>query len=278
MIRMERKPNLHFLFFNPFLKFIPEIIIFRVKSLAMAFSGSRSLAAASLLMLLFMVGCSYSQDKMGSTYFNSRMEMVRRQIEARGIRDKEVLDAMKKVERHLFIPEAYRDAAYGDHPLPIGNGQTISQPYIVALMTDELDLASTDKVLEVGTGSGYQAAILAEICDSVFSIEIYETLYESAGKLLNELGYRNIFLKHGDGYKGWPEHAPFDAIIVTCAPTHVPPALEYQLAEGGRMVIPTGDEYYQELILLKKVNGQLEREGIVPVRFVPMIGEDGTSY
>lgn len=244
----------------------------------MSGSGSTRVTFVLLFFLYFIAGCSFSQDRMDDNYLQSRTEMVRRQIEARGIRDRHVLEAMKKVERHLFVPEAYRHSAYGDHPLPIGSGQTISQPYIVALMTDELDLKRTDKVLEVGTGSGYQAAILAEICDSVFTIEIFESLYKSSGTLLHDLGYDNVYLKHGDGYKGWIEHAPFDAIIVTCAPTHVPPALEYQLAEGGRMVIPTGDEHYQELILLRKKDGQLEKQGIVPVRFVPMIGDDGESY
>lgn len=204
--------------------------------------------------------------------------MVEYQIEARGVRDKPVLNAMKRVERHLFIPESYRHSAYGDHPLPIGDGQTISQPYIVALMTDKLDLSQHDKVLEVGTGSGYQAAILGEICDSVFSIEIYESLHKKAGDLLDELGYENIYLKYGDGYKGWKEHAPYDAIIVTCAPTHVPPALQHQLAEGGRMVIPTGTQYRQELYLLIKKDGKLIQDDIVPVQFVPMIRENGDVY
>lgn len=232
----------------------------------------------ALLVLIFIAGCSYSQDKIQENYLHMRMEMVRKQIEARGIRDKKVLDAMKRVERHHFVPHGYEHAAYGDHPLPIGDGQTISQPYIVALMTDQLDLDNKDKVLEVGTGSGYQAAVLAEICDSVFSIEIFESLYKTSGTLLKDLGYDNVILKHGDGYEGWPEHAPFDAIIVTCAPTHIPPALEYQLSEGGRMIIPTGNEYNQELILLIKENGELNQKDVIPVRFVPMIRENGKPY
>jgi len=238
----------------------------------------KKLTAIALLVLIFIAGCSYSQDKMKESYLNMRMDMVRKQIEARGIRDKNVLDAMKRVERHLFVPAGYEHAAYGDHPLPIGDGQTISQPYIVALMTDKLDLDNKDKVLEVGTGSGYQAAILAEICDSVFSIEIYESLYRTSGTLLKDLGYDNVILKHGDGYEGWSEHSPFDAIIVTCAPTHIPPALEYQLSEGGRMIIPTGNEYSQELILLIKEKGQLIQKDVIPVRFVPMIRENGKPY
>lgn len=231
-----------------------------------------------IFLLFLFAACSYSQDKMNNDYLHMRLQMVKRQIEARGIRDKDVLDAMKRVERHLFVPNGYQHSAYGDYPLPIGDGQTISQPYIVALMTDKLDLKNTDKVLEIGTGSGYQAAILAEICDSVFSIEIFESLYLKAGNLLTELGYNNIALKHGDGYKGWIEHAPYDAIIVTCAPSHIPPELEYQLTEGGRMIIPTGKEYKQELILLRKKKGKLIEEDIVPVRFVPMLREDGKSY
>jgi protein-L-isoaspartate(D-aspartate) O-methyltransferase len=231
------------------------------------------------ILLLFMVlGCSYSQDKTHNSFLHMRMQMLRIQIEGRGIRDAKVLDAMKRVERHLFVPDVYKEAAYGDYPLPIGDGQTISQPYIVALMTDKLDLKQGDKVLEIGTGSGYQAAILAEICDSVFSIEIFESLYKRAALLLDELGYENITLKHGDGYKGWAAHAPFNAIIVTCAPTHIPSSLEYQLAEGGRMIIPTGTENRQELILLRKEQGKLIEKDIIPVRFVPMIRENGKTY
>jgi len=232
----------------------------------------------AMFFLFLLAACSYSQDKMKDSFDRQRLDMVSRQIEARGVRDSDVLHALRVVERHRFVPSAYLSAAYGDHPLPIGDGQTISQPYIVALMTASLDLERNDRVLEVGTGSGYQAAILAELCDSVFSIEIFKSLYFNAGVLLDELGYRNIFLKHGDGYEGWQEHAPFDAIIVTCAPSHIPPALEEQLVEGGRMIIPTGNEYSQELVLLKKKKGKLIREEIIPVRFVPMIRKDGKSY
>ena len=242
-----------------------------------AFRSNSPLNIAILLIFL-VAGCSYSQEKTHNSFLHMRMKMLRTQIEGRGIRDADVLDAMKRVERHLFVPDAYKEAAYGDYPLPIGDGQTISQPYIVALMTDKLDLKKGDKVLEIGTGSGYQAAILAEICDSVFSIEIFESLYKRAASLLDELGYENITLKHGDGYKGWEAHAPFDAIIVTCAPTHIPTALEYQLAEGGRMIIPTGTENRQELILLRKEQGKLTEKDIIPVRFVPMIRENGKAY
>jgi len=185
---------------------------------------------------------------------------------------------MKKVGRHLFVPEYEKNYAYKDSPLAIGEGQTISQPYIVALMTEMLELKSTEKVLEIGTGSGYQSAILAEIVDSVFTIEIKESLANKASKLHKRLGYNNIYIKVGDGYKGWPEHAPFDGIIVTCAPTHVPQPLIEQLAEGGRMVIPVGKEDNQELFLFKKTNGKLEKIKTVPVKFVPMINPEGKLY
>ena len=172
-----------------------------------------------------------------------------------------------------YIPLAYRDS-----PLPIDEGQTISQPYIVAFMTDALDLKKDDKVLEIGTGSGYQAAILAEIVDSVYTIEIFEKLGQKAKKLFNELGYNNIYTKIGDGFKGWPEHAPFDAIIVTCAPSNVPEPLKTQLAGGGRMIIPVGGDAVQKLVLLKKKRGKIRRENVLPVRFVPMIDQEGKKY
>lgn len=199
--------------------------------------------------------------------------MVALQIAGRGIENAAVLDAMRSVERHRFVPEYYRDEAYNDYPLPIGEGQTISQPYIVALMTELLALKKDDKVLEIGTGSGYQAAVLAEIVDSVFTIEIVEPLCERAAAILDSLEYDNVSVGCGDGYKGWPEKAPFDAVIVTCAPEDIPEPLVEQLAEGGRMVIPVGDESYQELVLLEKQKGKLERTAIIPVRFVPMTRE-----
>lgn len=214
-----------------------------------------------------------------SDYFTGlRAKMVKEQIEARGISNKKVLNAFRIVERHKFVLPEYIGYAYSDSPLPIIEGQTISQPYIVAFMTDALDLDSSDKVLEIGTGSGYQAAILAQICDSVFTIEIFEKLGKKAKLLCYELEYQNIFCKIGDGYKGWPEHAPFDAIIVTCSPTHVPKALKKQLDEGGRMIIPVGRETVQYLVLLKKKKGKIVEEKILPVRFVPMLDEDGKKY
>ena len=204
--------------------------------------------------------------------------MVRDQIRKRGVTDENVLKAMQKVERHRFVPLEYRAEAYEDHPLPIGDGQTISQPYIVAFMTEALELKPTDRVLEIGTGSGYQAAILAEICDSVYTIEIFESLALSAMKVLNELGYLNVVVKSGDGYQGWAEHAPYDGIIVTCAPENIPGKLEEQLAEGGRMIIPVGGTYTQELILLEKKNGKIQKKNVLPVRFVPMIDGKGNKY
>jgi len=219
-----------------------------------------------------------SQNYNPVNYQEKRAEMVRNQIRSRGIKDEKVLGAMLKVERHRFVPVAYREEAYEDYPLPVGEGQTISQPYIVAFMTEALELNQSDKVLEIGTGSGYQAAILAEICDSVFTIEIFQSLGLSAVKILNELGYTNVFIRIGDGYKGWAEHAPFDAIIVTCSPSHIPDMLEAQLAEGGRMIIPVGGSYTQELILLEKKAGKLQKKNVLPVRFVPMIDENGEKY
>jgi protein-L-isoaspartate(D-aspartate) O-methyltransferase len=219
-----------------------------------------------------------SQTHDATWYDEKRTEMVRDQIRLRGITDKNVLCAMQKVERHQFVPDAYRSEAYEDYPLPIGDGQTISQPYIVAFMTEALELQRTDKVLEIGTGSGYQAAILAEICDSVFSVEIFESLARTAAKTLDSLGYQNIFIRTGDGYEGWQEHAPFNGIIVTCAPGQIPSKLEEQLAEGGRMIIPVGGTYTQELILLEKKNGKLEKKSVLPVRFVPMIDQKGNKY
>ncbi|NTV83216.1 MAG: protein-L-isoaspartate(D-aspartate) O-methyltransferase, partial [Bacteroidales bacterium] len=191
-----------------------------------------------------------SQTYNDAWFEDKRTEMVRDQIRMRGIKDEKVLAAMQRVERHQFVPWEYRAEAYEDYPLPIGDGQTISQPYIVAFMTEALKLNHSDKVLEIGTGSGYQAAVLAEIVDSVFSVEIYQSLALSAIKVLKEQGYFNVFVHIGDGYQGWEEHAPFDGIIVTCAPNHIPEKLQEQLAEGGRMIIPVGGTYTQELILL----------------------------
>jgi len=199
-----------------------------------------------------------------------RKKMVEEQIVQRGIKDSSVINAMLKVERHLFVPEEYKPYAYEDTPLPIGYGQTISQPYIVALMTELLNLKKEDKVLEIGTGSGYQAAILSLLADSVFTIEIVEGLAKSAEVRLKKLGYKNVFVKCGDGYKGWKEHSPYDKIIVTCAPEEIPQELLKQLKINGIMVLPVGD-IYQELKVVKKTEKGIITEDIIPVRFVPMI-------
>ena len=202
--------------------------------------------------------------------------MVREQIESRGIRNARVLAAMSKVPLHEFVPEHLADAAYEDHPLPIGYSQTISQPYIVALMTELLQLQPGAKVLEVGTGSGYQAAILAEVGAQVYSIEILEPLAKTSAKLLQRLGYVNVQVKRGDGYLGWPQHAPYDAIVVTAAADHVPPPLVEQLKPGGRLVIPVGDGQAQQSLLLveKSVDGSVTTHDVAPVMFVPLTREN----
>ncbi len=208
-------------------------------------------------------------------YRAKRMDMVERQIRGRGIRDARVLAAMEKAPRHLLVDRSLRPGAYSDHPLPIGEGQTISQPYVVALMTEELRLSPTDRVLEIGAGSGYQAAILAEIVKEVFTIEIRKGLAERAAERLKDLGYRNIRVKYADGYFGWQEHAPFDAIIITAAVNHIPPPLLKQLKEGGRLILPLGSTvFYQTLTLVtKNKGGDLSVEQKGEVAFVPMTGE-----
>ncbi len=200
--------------------------------------------------------------------------MVKRQIESRGVNDERVLKAMREVERHKFIPNQHITAAYEDHPLPIGYGQTISQPYIVALMTELCRLNGMEKVLEIGTGSGYQAAVLSLLAKEVYTIEIVEPLGKLAKKRMKEMGYHNVHVRIGDGYKGWPEHAPFDVIIITAAPSEIPQTLFEQLKEGGIMVAPVGD-FHQELITIEKVNGQMVKRVITYVRFVPMIHGEG---
>jgi protein-L-isoaspartate(D-aspartate) O-methyltransferase len=202
-----------------------------------------------------------------------RQRMVQEQLMPRGVHEQRVLAAMSKVPREEFVPQAVRAASYTDQPLPIGYGQTISQPFIVALMTEQLRPSPKDRVLEIGTGSGYQAAVLAELVAEVYSIEIVEPLAKSAEATLQRLGYKNVHVKAGDGYQGWPEFAPFDAVIVTCAPDHVPQPLTDQLKEGGRMIIPVGGPGLQELYLLEKENGQLRQRAVESVRFVPMTGE-----
>ena len=196
--------------------------------------------------------------------------MVKDQLIRRNIKDQRVLNTMRTTPRHLFVPQAYRHMAYQDGPLPIGHDQTISQPYIVAIMTELLQLTGEEKVLEIGTGSGYQAAVLSPLAAQVYTIEIVEPLANSSKVLLQKMGYDNVEVRWGDGYKGWPEQAPFDRIIVTAAPPKIPQALVDQLAVGGRMVLPVG-KHYQELILVTKNEKRITRKEIFPVRFVPMV-------
>ncbi|MBC8501449.1 MAG: protein-L-isoaspartate(D-aspartate) O-methyltransferase [Nanoarchaeota archaeon] len=213
---------------------------------------------------------SIEEDK----YTHLREQMVETQLKTRDINDKAVLDAMKNVPRHEFVPENMRKQAYEDHPIPIGYGQTISQPYIVALMTQTLDVDENDNILEIGTGSGYQAAVLGELVEKVYTIEIIEELATSARERLNRLGYENIRVKHADGYFGWEEHAPFDTIIVTAAANHIPPPLLQQLKDGGKLIIPLGSTLrFQTLTLITKVGNETETEFITGVRFVPLTGE-----
>jgi protein-L-isoaspartate(D-aspartate) O-methyltransferase len=203
-----------------------------------------------------------------------RLQMVEQDIEKRGVKDALALKAMRKVQRHLFVEQSLWSKAYNDHPLPIGEGQTISQPYVVALMTEALALRGGERVLEVGTGSGYQAAVLAEIVKEVFTIEVRPELYTKVRERLQKLGYKNIHLKQGDGYLGWPEYAPFDAIIVTASPNHIPPPLLAQLKEGGRLIIPLGSTtFYQNLTLVTKKGGKAEVKELGAVAFVPLVGE-----
>ena len=208
----------------------------------------------------------------GDSWLPQRQSMVDEQIAERGIRQPEVLQAMEAVPRHLFIPDEQRERAYGDFPLPIGWGQTISQPYVVALMTELLDLDRGDKVLEIGTGSGYHAAVLSRVAGEVYTIEIIADLGRQAQSTLSQLGYRNVHVRVGDGYQGWPEEAPFDAIILTAAPTRIPQPLLDQLKVGGRMVVPVGS-FLQDLQLITKTPTGIEKRTVAPVRFVPMTGE-----
>lgn len=230
------------------------------------------------ILILLILSCCTGKSQQTADYKASRELMVKQQIEARGITDKRVLEAMRKVERHLFVPPELAYKAYGDYPLLIGYGQTISQPYIVAFMTEALELKPYSKVLEIGTGSGYQASILAELCDSVFTVEIVAQLAARAQNLLQMLGYRNVFVHTGDGYQGWARHAPYSAIIVTCSPSHVPEPLTDQLAEGGKMIIPVGERNNQQLVVLVKKAGKLKKEAVLPVRFVPMINKQLEAY
>lgn len=230
-------------------------------------AGARVAAALAILAVL-PCGCTSGEQ----AYTAMRERMVREDIAARGISDSRVLESMSRVPRHLFVPPGLMDVAYMDSPLPIGEDQTISQPYIVALMTESLGLGDSARVLEIGTGSGYQAAVLSWLADSVWTIEIIPSLAENAAALLDTLGYTNVTVRSGDGYYGWPEKAPFDAIIVTAAAPGLPPKLAEQLVFGGRLVIPVGDGR-QKLMTYVKTSSGLELLSSLPVRFVPMTGK-----
>jgi len=225
-------------------------------------------AALTAMGVLFAGGCQGPADPMQK----KRNDMVELQIAARGIRDPRVLEAMRVVPRHLFVPPAEAASAYDDRPLPIGSGQTISQPYVVAFMAEQLRLKGTEKVLEIGTGSGYSTAILASLAARVYSIEIRPELAQEAKERLAKLGVKNVELRAADGYRGWPEEAPFDAILVTAAPEKVPPPLLEQLSASGRMVIPVG-AFYQELKVIERQGGGYTEKSVLPVRFVPFVGE-----
>lgn len=208
---------------------------------------------------------------MSKQWDDKANSMVKYQIEKRGITNTDILRVMRNTPRHLFVPPALASMAYDDYPIPIGEDQTISQPYIVALMTDLLNLKGNEEILEIGTGSGYQAAILSQLVDSVYTIEIVESLANTAKKRLDKLNYHNVVVKHGDGYKGWPSVAPFDAIIVTAAPKEVPQTLIDQLKVGGRIVIPVGDKWQELQLITKTSSDGMKRKTVIPVRFVPMV-------
>lgn len=226
-----------------------------------------------LLLLLCLVSSPPADSADTDQTVKARDRMVREQIEARGISSPRVLDAMRAVPRHEFVPEDLVASAYNDHPLPIGEGQTISQPYIVALMTEALRLKPSDQVLEIGTGSGYQAAILSGLVAEVHTIEIKYKLHENANNILNKLNYKNINCRHGDGYFGWPQAGPFDAIMITAAVDHIPPPLLKQLKDGGRLVLPLGSPFgYQNLVVATKHGDDITVKQVTGVLFVPMTG------
>ena len=243
-------------------KFITLLLLFFMHTSCASNTPDRGKPDASA------TGASQTED---SLWWKQRAEtMVNKQIVSRGIKDKKVIDALKNTPRHEFVPENMVSHAYDDSPLPIGNGQTISQPYIVALMTELLKLKGNEKVLEIGTGSGYQAAVLAPLVDTVYTIELVKPLAETAISALKRLSYNNVVAKQGDGYKGWPEHAPFDHVIITAAPEEIPQELINQLKIGGRMVVPVG-KLSQDLLVITKTKNGIRKENIIPVRFVPMV-------
>jgi len=229
-----------------------------------------------LILLIFAICPSFLMGQVQKDtpkYRQAREQMVLSQIRSRGISDNKVLKAMSEVPRHSFVPKELASRAYRDHPLPIGEGQTISQPYIVALMTESLELKGSERVLEIGTGSGYQAAILANVTKDVYTIEIKEKLYTKANQILDTLGFTNIKTRHSDGYFGWPEAAPFDCIMITAAIDHIPPPLLKQLKDGGRLILPLGNPFsYQNLSLVTKHGEDFTVKQITGVLFVPMTG------
>jgi protein-L-isoaspartate(D-aspartate) O-methyltransferase len=231
-----------------------------------------SLIPLLAVSILGIAVCSSPQAGEQRDPAAERRRMVDQQLRGRDIKDPRVLAAMEKVPRHLFVPANVRHEAYGDHPVPIGHGQTISQPYIVAFMTEALDVRPGHRVLEIGTGSGYQAAVLGELAGEVYTMEIIEPLARSAREALESLGYKNVHVRAGNGYEGWPEHAPYDRIMVTAAPEEVPPALVEQLKVGGLMAIPVGS-FFQELRILRRTPEGTEVLKTLPVRFVPMTGK-----
>ena len=235
-------------------------------------SGLPRLAGVAACVLVL---AGIAAEEPGDPWREARERMVREQIVARGVRAPRVLAALRSVPRHEFVPAEHRASAYEDEPLPISEGQTISQPYMVAAMTEALALRGGERVLEIGTGSGYQAAILSELAREVYTIEIVKPLADSARERLERLGYRRVRVRHGDGWAGWPQAAPFDAIVVTAAPDEVPAALVAQLAVGGRLVVPVGRADHQELLLLVREEGGVRRERLMHVRFVPMTGGAG---
>ncbi len=230
--------------------------------------------AVILAILVFLITCPALRASEENALEIKQQIMIEKDLKARGINDPTVISAMKKVKRHLFVDKSRQKKAYGDYPLPIGEDQTISQPYIVGLMTQSLKLKSSDRVLEIGTGSGYQAAVLAEIVKEVFTIEIKEKLAQKAETLLSSLGYINVSVKAGDGYYGWGAYAPFDAIILSCSAEKIPPPLIKQLKDGGKIILPLGQQFkIQNLVIGIKNGGKIKKEGILPVRFVPMTGK-----
>lgn len=232
------------------------------------------LLGSLLLCSVVFFGYSNMMRRGEDDFEVARAAMVETQLKRRNISDQRVLEVMGKVHRHLFVSDSQQDEAYSDHPLPIAEGQTISQPYVVALMTESLKLEGNERVLEIGTGSGYQAAVLAKLCEEVYTIEIKEGLAKSAEERLERLGYSNVHVMWADGYFGWEEHAPFDAIIITCAVNHVPHNLIQQLGDGGRLILPLGSTaYYQTLTIVERQDEELIVTYITSVRFVPMIGE-----